>query len=86
MAQFTDSRLANMAANAIHDAFGVYRTEFKEYTRCSKQLFEACDWLGAQENARIRLDLYRRVVDDVEASIREILGEAYQQSPGVGQC
>ncbi|MBE2223996.1 MAG: bifunctional isocitrate dehydrogenase kinase/phosphatase [Anaerolineae bacterium] len=75
MAQFTDSRLANMAANAIHDAFSVYRTEFKEYTHHSKQLFEARDWLGAQENARARLDLYRRVVDDVEAAIREILGE-----------
>ncbi|PID85120.1 MAG: bifunctional isocitrate dehydrogenase kinase/phosphatase [Chloroflexi bacterium] len=75
MAQFTDSRLANMAANAIYDAFGVYRTEFKAYTRCAKQLFEACDWLGAQENARARLDLYRRVVDDVEAVIREILDE-----------
>jgi len=73
MAQFTDSRLANMAARAIYDAFGIYRTEFKDCTHRSKQLFEACDWLGAQENARARLDLYRHVVDDVEASIREIL-------------
>ncbi len=75
MAQFTDSRLANMAANAIHDAFRVYRAEFKEHTHRSKQLFEARDWLGAQENARARLDLYRRVVDDVEETIREMLGE-----------
>jgi isocitrate dehydrogenase kinase/phosphatase len=75
MAQFTDSRLANMAANTIHDAFGVYRTEFKAYTSRSKQLFEACDWLGAQENARARLDLYRHVVDDVECVIRELMGE-----------
>ena len=73
MAQFTDSRLANMAANAIYDAFGVYRAEFKDCTRRSKQLFEVCDWLGAQENARARLDLYRQVVDDVEVSIRDIL-------------
>ena len=75
MAQFTDSRLANMAANAIHDAFRVYRAEFKEQTHRSKQLFEARDWLGAQENARARLDLYRRVVDDVEAAIREMMGD-----------
>ena len=75
MAQFTDSRLANMAANAIHDAFRVYRTEFKDCTRLSKQLFETCDWAAVQENAVTRLDLYRHVVDDVEAVIRELLGE-----------
>lgn len=64
-----------MAANAIHDGFRVYRAEFKEHTYRSRALFEACDWLGAQENARARLDLYRRVVDNVETAVREMMAE-----------
>ncbi len=75
MAQFTDSRLANMAANAIYTAFGVYQTEFQAYTQRAQELFEACAWLETQVNARERLDLYRRVVDNVEAVIRDLLAE-----------
>jgi isocitrate dehydrogenase kinase/phosphatase len=75
MAQFTDSRLANMAANAIYTAFGVYQTEFQAYTQRAQELFETCAWLETQVNARERLDLYRRVVDDVEAVIRDLLAE-----------
>ncbi len=75
MAQFTDSRLANMVAHAIFDSFEVYRTEFWVHTRRARQLFEARDWRGGQQNARARLDLYRRVVDDLERTIRAMLGE-----------
>ena len=80
MAQFTDSRLANMAAQAIHDAFNQYTTQFKFYTRRAKDLFEAQDWHGGQQNARARLDLYRRVVDDLEKSIRQLLGDRLQST------
>ncbi len=78
MANFTDSRLANMAAQAIRDAFDNYQTGFKFHTRRAKLLFETRDWLGGQENARARLDLYRQVIDDVERNIRKILGDRVQ--------
>jgi isocitrate dehydrogenase kinase/phosphatase len=85
MAQFTDSRLANMAAQAIHDAFNQYTTQFKFYTRRAKELFEARDWHGGQQNARARLDLYRRVVDDLEKSIRHTVGGPVAEYGRVGR-
>lgn len=78
MAQFTDSRLANMAGNAIHKAFVGHQAEFQAYTHQGRVLFEQRDWAGAQENARARLDLYRRVIDRIEATIREILEDRVQ--------
>ncbi|MCB8988740.1 MAG: bifunctional isocitrate dehydrogenase kinase/phosphatase [Ardenticatenaceae bacterium] len=80
MAQFTDSRLANMAAQAIHDAFDNYHTEFKFRTRQARLLFEARDWHKGQQNARARLDLYRHVIDEVEKSIRTILADRVQST------
>lgn len=78
MAQFTDSRLANLVAHAIYDAFAMYQTEFKAHTQRARSLFETRDWRGAQQNARARLDLYRRVVDQLEDAIRRMLADRVQ--------
>ena len=80
MAQFTDSRLANMAAQAIHDAFDHYNTEFKFHTRQARLLFEGRDWHGGQQNARARLDLYRRVIDEIEKTVRGMLADRVQST------
>ncbi|MBK8988492.1 MAG: bifunctional isocitrate dehydrogenase kinase/phosphatase [Chloroflexi bacterium] len=80
MAQFTDSRLANMAAQIIYDAFDRYNTQFKIYTHQAKVLFEVRDWRAGQQNARARLDLYRQVIDDLEKNTRQILGDRVQST------
>lgn len=78
MAQYTDSRLANMVGNAIYRAFIEYQTAFQAHTYRASVLFEQRDWAGAQKNARERLDLYRQVVDRVEAAIRDIMKDRVQ--------
>lgn len=78
MTQFTDSRLANLVAQSIYDAFAMYQMAFKEHTRQARLLFEARDWRQAQGNARARLDLYRQVVDELENAVRQMLGDRVQ--------
>jgi isocitrate dehydrogenase kinase/phosphatase len=78
MAQFTDSRLANLAAQSIYDAFDMYQAEFRGHTQRARLLFEARDWRGAQQNARARLDLYRQVVDQLEDATRHLLDDRVQ--------
>ncbi|MCZ7669303.1 MAG: bifunctional isocitrate dehydrogenase kinase/phosphatase [Chloroflexi bacterium] len=62
----------------MHKAFVGHQAEFQAYTHQGRVLFEQRDWAGAQENARARLDLYRRVIDRIEATIREILEDRVQ--------
>ncbi len=76
MAQrLTDSRLANVGARTIYQAFTTYQDQFKQITFRAKSRFETQDWTGLQSDAAQRLGLYRRIVDLVEAAIRELLGE-----------
>ncbi len=69
----TNSRLANLGANDIFKAFVRYRTEFSHITRRAKARFEMCDWQGTQVDALERLDLYRKIVDEIVAQIRQLL-------------
>jgi isocitrate dehydrogenase kinase/phosphatase len=78
MTQFTDSRLANLVAHSIYNAFDTYQAAFKEHTQQARVLFEARDWRGAQQNARARLGLYRQVVDQLEDAVRQILTDRVQ--------
>ncbi len=71
----TDSRLANIGARTIHQAFETYRTQFNTITRQAKGRFEEQDWRGLQEDSRQRLGLYRRIVDLVESAVRDLLAE-----------
>jgi isocitrate dehydrogenase kinase/phosphatase len=69
------SRLANLAAVAIVEAFDAHQARFAEITRRARGRFEARDWHGAMDDAVERLDLYGLVIDGVEARVRELLGE-----------
>lgn len=73
--RLTDSRLANLGANAIHEAFDAYQTQFKAITRRATTHFEKREWRGMQMSAAARLDLYRQVVDQVVAKTRHLLNE-----------
>jgi isocitrate dehydrogenase kinase/phosphatase len=69
----TDSRVANLGAKAISDAFDDYQTRFKNITRLAQVRFENRDWRGMQADAAERLDLYRLVIDRLVADVRYLL-------------
>lgn len=71
----SDSRLANLGARAIFDAFETYQNRFKAITGRAKSRFEAQDWRGMQADAGERLDLYKQIIDQIEAGIRDLLAE-----------
>lgn len=76
MAQrLTDSRLANVGARTIHQAFNTYQEQFKAITQRARRRFETQDWHGMQSDAAERLGLYRRIVDLVEAAVRDLLAD-----------
>jgi isocitrate dehydrogenase kinase/phosphatase len=73
------SRLANLGAEAVYEAFEQYRQRFRDITGRAHGRFESRDWLGSRADAAERLDLYRAVVDHTVSSIRELLGDRVQQ-------
>ena len=68
------SRLANLAANAVIEAFDRYLEAFASVSRRARHRFERCDWRGAMADAAERLDLYGAAIDGVERSVRRTLG------------
>lgn len=76
MAQaLTVSRLANLAAQGIHDAFDRYQTEFQRLTRRAGEHFESRKWHDLRTDSAARIDVYSDTVRDVVAHVRELLGE-----------
>jgi isocitrate dehydrogenase kinase/phosphatase len=73
--RMTDSRLANVGARTIHTAYVTYHNHFNAITARAKDRFDSQDWTGLQGDAAERLGLYRRIVDLVEAAIRDLLGD-----------
>lgn len=71
----SDSRLANLGAIAIRDAFAAYQGEFKAITRRARPRFEARDWQGMAADAVARLDVRNKIIARILAEIRELLGE-----------
>lgn len=71
--RLTDSRVANIGAFAIHEAFLAYRQQFRTITQRAEQRFTARDWQGMQADAALRLALYRQVVDQVVRRIQGLL-------------
>ena len=75
----SDSRLANLGARAIFDAFETYQNQFKGITDRAKTRFENRNWRGMQTDAAERLDLYKKVVNQLEADIRDLLDERLEE-------
>ncbi|MDX1414037.1 MAG: bifunctional isocitrate dehydrogenase kinase/phosphatase [Candidatus Promineifilaceae bacterium] len=73
--RLTDSRLAGIGAKTIHQAFSTYREQLDNITGRAKGRFEDQDWKGLQEDAAKRLGLYKRIVDLVEAAVRDLLSD-----------
>ncbi len=74
-----DKRLIGQGANAIYQAFGIYRSRFKEITRRAPLRFKNRDWHGVQTDAILRLDLYKDAVDHIEIDIRRLLAGHLQE-------
>jgi isocitrate dehydrogenase kinase/phosphatase len=68
------SRLANLAANSVLEAFESYQDGFAAISRRARGRFSRCDWAGAVADGKERLDLYGVVIDRVERGVRETLG------------
>ncbi len=76
--RLTDSRLAGIGAKTIYQAFGTYQDQLENITRRAKSRFEEQDWPGLQEDAAKRLGLYKRIVDLLEAAVRDLLADRLQ--------
>lgn len=74
----TDSRLANMGATAIHDAYLTYANTFAAITQRAPRRFAERDWAAGRADARERLALYRQIIDHSEREIRLLLAERLQ--------
>lgn len=70
----SDSRLANLGAMAIRDAFAAYQQEFKAITRRAQARFEACQWQGMAADAAELLDVRNKTLAQNVVAIRELLG------------
>ncbi len=68
------SRLANLAAGAVVEAFDRHQEAFAAIGRRARGRFERRDWSGAVQDAAERLDLYGCAIDEVESRVRATLG------------
>jgi isocitrate dehydrogenase kinase/phosphatase len=66
-------RLTNICAEAIIKAFNEYQAKFKMITQRAKTRFENQDWHGIKADADERLDLYKKVVNQIVVEIRRLL-------------
>lgn len=73
--QVSDSRLSNMGAAAIADAFALYRSRFRIITRRAALRFHQQEWAAHSNDSVERLELYRVVVDELESTIRGLMGD-----------
>ncbi len=65
-------------AEAIFAAFERYDKAFKEITRRSQYRFEQRDWHGVQCDAKERLDLYERMINEIADETCTILSDKPQ--------
>ncbi|MFT5285539.1 MAG: isocitrate dehydrogenase kinase/phosphatase [Planctomycetota bacterium] len=67
--------LAHFGEEAVRSAFERYRSLFMKVTRRARKRFRRREWLDGQYDAKERLGLYKRVVGQVERTLRERLGD-----------
>lgn len=76
--RLTDSRLGNLGATALYDAFVAYQMNFTAVTRRAQTRFVNQEWAAAQADAAERLDIYKRIVDSTVNHICQLLAERVQ--------
>src|SRR5690606_13779042 len=71
----SDSRLANLGARVVAEAYDGFETRFRIVTRRARIRFAERDWTGMSTDARERLDLYERAAEGAADNIRSIFAE-----------
>ncbi|MGH8928894.1 MAG: isocitrate dehydrogenase kinase/phosphatase AceK regulatory subunit, partial [Acidimicrobiia bacterium] len=71
----SDSRLANLGARHVADAYSSFETRFRIVTRRARIRFPERDWRGMAADARERLDLYERASAGAAQALTGLLGE-----------
>lgn len=72
---------ARAGAEAIRQAFERYRVEFRGITRRARSRFAQRDWAGGRQDASDRLELYRRILDELTEELRGLLAERCEDLP-----
>ncbi|CAN5155800.1 bifunctional isocitrate dehydrogenase kinase/phosphatase [soil metagenome] len=71
----SDSRLSNLAARTIIEAFIDFGDRYRIVTRRARLRFIEADWSGMASDARQRLDIYGKAVGEAIAALETLLGE-----------
>ena len=69
------NQLTHICAKAIIKAFKEYQAKFKVITRRAKMRFENRDWHGMRADSDERLDLYKKIVDQIVVEIIYLLND-----------
>ncbi len=72
------SRLANVVAREIRDAYVRCQELFRAITRRARRRFAGRDWHGMHDDSAQRLDVYASTIDDIETRLRTTLGQRLQ--------
>jgi isocitrate dehydrogenase kinase/phosphatase len=75
----TTEALASVAAKLTLEAFDAFSASFKEITARASRRFADKDWVGGQNDASDRLDLYERALDRVADHLGEALGSGVRE-------
>jgi isocitrate dehydrogenase kinase/phosphatase len=74
-AALSDSRLANLSARSIVDAYRSFDDHFRIVTRRARIRFQDRDWKGMAADAAQRFDVYGKEVSDAVDEVRRLMGE-----------
>lgn len=74
-AVLSTSRLANAIGRAICDAFDEYHQQFRQITRRAADRFARRDWHALQRDARERLDVRDRRLQQLLLAVQQMLGD-----------
>jgi isocitrate dehydrogenase kinase/phosphatase len=75
----SDSRLANVGARAIHDAYRSFDDRFRIVTRRARIRFQDRDWRGMAADAAQRFDVYGKVVSEAVEAVKLLLGNRVEE-------
>jgi isocitrate dehydrogenase kinase/phosphatase len=70
----SDSRLANLSARSIGDAYRSFDDRFRIVTRRARIRFQDRDWRGMAADAAQRFDVYGKVVSEAVDDVKRLMG------------
>ena len=71
----SDSRLANLSARRIGDAYRSFDDRFRIVTRRARIRFQDRDWRGMAADAAQRFDVYGKEVSEVVDEVKRLMGD-----------